>query len=98
MNSDTGKVLGTCIRADLTATYCCAKPGHFIHGSFSWTGKLEIVDIGIPPEAIHLANITTELSSAGTFSKLIRPLVREKASHKGNHGHRRLSGNRPGHR
>ncbi|MGB3212539.1 MAG: NAD(P)H-hydrate dehydratase [Desulforhopalus sp.] len=87
MDSDTGKVLGTCVRADFTATYCCAKPGHFIHGSFSWTGKLEIIDIGIPPEAIQQANITTELATASTFTTLSRPLLRKKASHKGSHGH-----------
>ena len=87
MESDTGKVLGTCVRADYTATYCCAKPGHFIHGSNSWTGKLAIIDIGIPPEAIHRAGITTELATADTFALLARALLREKASHKGSHGH-----------
>ncbi len=87
MDSDTGKVLGTCVRADYTATYCCAKPGHFIHGSFSWTGKLEIIDIGIPPEAIHLAGITTELATADTFTTISQPLLRKRASHKGSHGH-----------
>jgi NAD(P)H-hydrate epimerase len=87
MDSDTGKVLGTCVRADYTATYCCAKPGHFIHGNFSWTGKLEIIDIGIPPEAIHQAGITTELATADTFTSLSRPLLRKKDSHKGSHGH-----------
>jgi NAD(P)H-hydrate epimerase len=87
MDSDTGKVLGTCVKADYTATYCCAKPGHFIHGSFSWTGKLEIIDIGIPPEAIDRANITTELSTVDTFTTLAQPLLRKKTAHKGSHGH-----------
>ncbi len=87
MESDTGKILGTCVRADYTATYCCAKPGHFIHGSSSWTGKLEIIDIGIPPEAIQRANIATELATAETFTMLSQPLRRKQASHKGSHGH-----------
>jgi ADP-dependent NAD(P)H-hydrate dehydratase / NAD(P)H-hydrate epimerase len=87
MDSDTGKILGTCVRADHTATYCCAKPGHFIHGSFSWTGKLEIIDIGIPPETIQLSGITTELSTAETITSISQPLLRKKASHKGSHGH-----------
>ncbi len=87
MESDTGKILGTCVRADYTATYCCAKPGHFIHGSSSWTGKLEIIDIGIPPEAIQRANIATELATADTFTTLSQPLRRKQASHKGSHGH-----------
>jgi len=87
MDADTGKILGTCVRADYTATYCCAKPGHFIHGSSSWTGKLEIIDIGIPPEAIYRADITTELTTDATFTTLVQTLRRKKASHKGSHGH-----------
>jgi NAD(P)H-hydrate epimerase len=87
MDSNTGKILGTCVRADYTATYCCAKPGHFIHGSSSWTGKLEIIDIGIPPEAIARAEINTELATADTFTTLTQPLTRKQAAHKGTHGH-----------
>jgi len=87
MNSDTGKILGTCVNADYTATYCCAKPGHFIHGSTSWTGNLEIIDIGIPPEVIEQNNLKTELVTAKRVKSLAANLIREKASHKGNHGH-----------
>lgn len=87
MESDTGEVLGACVRADYTATYCCAKPGHFIHGSPSWTGKLQIVDISIPPEAIFKASISTELATEESIRKIIFPLRRKKASHKGTHGH-----------
>ncbi|BCL60852.1 bifunctional NAD(P)H-hydrate repair enzyme Nnr [Desulfomarina profundi] len=87
MDADTGKVLGTCIRANYTATYCCAKPGHFIHGSASWTGKLEIIDIGIPPETIYNADIRTELTTRESCRKITCNLNRKKASHKGIHGH-----------
>jgi NAD(P)H-hydrate epimerase len=96
MDSDTGKVLGTCIRADYTATYCCAKPGHFIHGSSQWTGKLAIIDIGIPPEAIYRAGITTELATIDTYRDLSRSLQRQKASHKGSHGHLLILAGSPG--
>lgn len=87
IDSDTGKVLGTCVRADYTATFCCAKPGHFLHGGSEWTGKLSIVDIGIPPEAIDRANITTELATLATYRQLAKSLQRQKNSHKGTHGH-----------
>ncbi|KJS01122.1 MAG: hypothetical protein VR65_10555 [Desulfobulbaceae bacterium BRH_c16a] len=96
IDSDTGKVLGTCIRADYTATYCCAKPGHFIHGSSEWTGKLEIVDIGIPPEAIQRAGLTTELATIDTFKKISRSLQRTKSAHKGTHGHLLILAGSPG--
>lgn len=87
MESDTGKVLGTCVRADYTATYCCAKPGHYIHGSAYWTGKLEVIDIGIPPEAIYRAGISTELATKELVEGMIKPLRRKRTSHKGSHGH-----------
>ena len=87
MESDTGKVLGACVRADYTATYCCAKPGHFLHGSAYWTGKLEVVDIGIPPEAIYQAGISTELVTKECIQQLTKPLKRKRTSHKGTHGH-----------
>ena len=87
IDSDTGKVLGTCVRADYTATFCCAKPGHFLHGGSEWTGKLAILDIGIPPEAISRAKINTELTTLDTYRQMTKPLQRHKNSHKGTHGH-----------
>ena len=87
MESDTGKVLGACVRADYTATYCCAKPGHYIHGSAYWTGKLEVIDIGIPPEAVFRSGISTELATDEVVQELIKPLRRKRTSHKGTHGH-----------
>ncbi len=87
VDADTGKVLGTCVRADYTATFCCAKPGHFLHGGSEWTGKLSILDIGIPLEAIDRANINTELATSDTYRQLSKPLQRHKGSHKGTHGH-----------
>jgi len=87
MDVDTGKVLGCCVQADYTATYCCAKPGHFTNGSSSWTGKLDIIDIGIPPEAIHQAAITTELVTEKVFRDLIAPIARSQDCHKGVNGH-----------
>lgn len=87
IEADTGKVLGACVRADYTATYCCSKPGHHIHGSAHWTGKLEVVDIGIPPEAVFRADISTELATTTLIKDLIKPLRRKRTSHKGSHGH-----------
>ncbi len=96
MDADTGEVLGACVRADYTATYCCAKPGHYIHGCPSWTGKLDVIDIGIPPEAIHNASISTELSTSKNVKNLSQLLRRKKASHKGSHGHLLLLGGTTG--
>jgi hydroxyethylthiazole kinase-like uncharacterized protein yjeF len=96
LDSDSGKILGRCIEADYTATYGCPKPGHFLHASSDMTGKLRIIDIGIPPEVIFRAGIATELLTAEACGQWSGPLVRDKASHKGSHGHLLLLAGSPG--
>ncbi len=87
MDSDNGKILGGCIHADYTATYACAKPGHILHHGPENTGELHIIDIGIPPEAVVRAKITTELLDQDAATSLVSPLRRIDNVHKGSHGH-----------
>lgn len=87
MDSDSGRILGTAVRADITATYGCAKPGHIMHGSAHLTGKLHILDIGIPPEVFHRIKVPTELINTELASTWFNKLTREKSSHKGENGH-----------
>jgi len=87
MNADNGKVLGTCIQADYTATYGFAKPGHFIHDSKELTGTLEVIDIGIPPETLERIPVRNELIDANILTRIGSALARKNSSHKGNFGH-----------
>lgn len=87
MDSDNGKVLGTCIRADFTATYGCPKPGHVLHHGPEFSGKIKTIDIGIPPETLERARITTELLDKKTAEELVSSLKRAANAHKGSHGH-----------
>ena len=87
IDSDNGKVLGNCIRANYTATYGCAKPGHVLRHGPEFSGKIEVIDIGIPPEALENARITTELLDGTTTSAIISSLQRIDNAHKGSHGH-----------
>jgi len=87
MDSDNGKVLGCSLRANYTATYGCPKPGHVLHHGPEFAGKVQVIDIGIPPEAMERARITTELLDKGTASRLISSLKRVDNVHKGSHGH-----------
>ncbi len=87
MDADSGKIMGNCIRANYTATYGCAKPGHFIHDSRELTGKLEIIDIGIPPEATDITHISNKLIDHNIISTIAPSLTRKNSSHKGDHGH-----------
>lgn len=87
MDADSGKTLGICIRADYTATYGCAKPGHFVHDSRELTGNLEVIDIGIPPEALERIHISNELLDHNIIGRIAPALQRKHSSHKGDHGH-----------
>lgn len=87
MDSDNGKVLGTSIRADYTATYGCPKPGHVLHHGPEFSGKIKVIDIGIPPEALKRANISTELLDKTSAANLVCTLKRAANAHKGDHGH-----------
>ncbi|WP_136806343.1 NAD(P)H-hydrate dehydratase [Desulfosediminicola flagellatus] len=96
MDADSGKVLGTCIRSDQTATYGFAKPGHYIHDSRELTGKLEVIDIGIPIETLDSVPISNELLDNSMFSNISSGLVRKNSSHKGDHGHLLILGGSTG--
>lgn len=87
LDSNTGKILGSCVRANMTATFGCAKPGQIMQGSSALTGKLRIIDIGIPPEVIEKAGISTSMITAETVKMWATKLIRRKDSHKGTYGH-----------
>ncbi|MDP6896459.1 MAG: NAD(P)H-hydrate epimerase, partial [Rhodospirillales bacterium] len=48
VHGDTGAVLGTAPAADLTVTFCRAKPGHVLLPGRDLCGELIVTDIGIP--------------------------------------------------
>jgi len=83
LNSDTGQPLGGCVMADLTATYGLAKPGHFMHGGGP-VGKLHVVDIGIPAEAVAKVGLRGETIDRTILKELKQ---RDQAAHKGHFGH-----------
>lgn len=50
MSGDEGPVAETAVPADVTVTFACNKPGLLVSEARSYTGRVEVVDIGIPPE------------------------------------------------
>lgn len=48
LNSDTGKIMGTCVKASITVTFAVAKKGFFIGDGPILCGKIVVKDIGIP--------------------------------------------------
>jgi hydroxyethylthiazole kinase-like uncharacterized protein yjeF len=91
--SDTGRVLGTAIEADLTVTFGCYKRGLMTYPGAEYAGESLLVDIGIPPEVVdHVGPrvaLTTDLTS---------PFLPARApnSHKGQYGHVLVVGGSPG--
>ncbi len=47
---DSGKVIGECIKADLTLAISCQKPAHVLLPSCNYCGKVKTVDIGLDTE------------------------------------------------
>jgi NAD(P)H-hydrate epimerase len=94
LNADTGQVCGTCIQAEATATFGFAKIGHLTYPGRSYTGRLKIIEIGIPP---HVA------ASVGCHQHLITPVNllkqlprRPATAHKGHTGHLLVLAGAPG--
>ncbi|BCO09120.1 bifunctional NAD(P)H-hydrate repair enzyme [Desulfolithobacter dissulfuricans] len=83
LHADTGQVLGTAVRADLTATYGVAKPAHFLNGAEA-VGRLQVIDITIPSRVVAEAGLEGE-TVGPEIGRLLRP--RTPATHKGTYGH-----------
>ena len=48
LDADTGVSLGTAVRAFATATFVAAKLGFSAPGAATHTGKVAVIDIGLP--------------------------------------------------
>jgi len=48
LDCDTGRPLGTAVRADVTATFVDRKSGFLVDEAQSWLGEVRVVDIGAP--------------------------------------------------
>lgn len=53
--ADSGDVPGEAVKADVTVTFSMAKPGHVAEPGCTHCGRLQIVDIGIPKDALKNA-------------------------------------------
>ena len=59
INTDSGEVIGSCIRASVCVTFGAAKRGlHFSPGR-EYAGELHVAEIGFPRRAIEAANVRT---------------------------------------
>ncbi len=85
LNADTGQVQGFCVKADATATFAFAKVGHLLHPGVQHTGRLKVIDIGIPAHIVEKVGCRQHLLTPGGSRRLLRP--RDPQAHKGSTGH-----------
>ncbi len=86
LDADTGKPLGTAIRAALTITFGLPKVGLLIPPGIDYAGDLKIVDIGIPRKLIEEEKVQTHLLEGGEIRRWLS-IPRLRDSHKGDYGH-----------
>jgi NAD(P)H-hydrate epimerase len=85
LHADTGRPCGVCIDAQVTATFAYPKVGQLLFPGAAHTGRLEIVDIGIPAKIAAAVAPRQILLTA----PMVRGLLprRPADSHKGRNGH-----------
>jgi len=65
VNSRTGEVMGTAVRADMTVTMGLPKVGSFFYPGKACTGGFRVVDIGIPEHVIEAEGLDLFISDSG---------------------------------
>ena len=61
LHADTGQFTGTCIKAQRTVTMALPKIGHFFFPGKEMSGKVSVVDIGVPDHVVEEENINLNL-------------------------------------
>jgi NAD(P)H-hydrate epimerase len=94
INATTGAVLGEAVRAHVTATMAMPKLGLLLFPGRAHAGRVEVVDIGVPKEAVEDPSIKWNLSGPPDMSRILKP--RKADSHKSSHGHLLILAGSPG--
>jgi NAD(P)H-hydrate epimerase len=94
LDSDTGQVLGACVRASLTVTFGLLKRGLLILPGAQFCGKIVLVDISLPSSLVKAETIKDHLMEAADFLPLLSP--RNPNAHKGEFGHLFVLSGSPG--
>lgn len=84
LNTDTGAVEGPCVQAEVTVTMALPKRGLLLSPGREYAGRLEVVDIGVPPKAIEEEGVNVELLEDKDIAALLP--VRPPDAYKGDCG------------
>ena len=83
VNSDNGKIMGVCVKADLTVTFTLPKLGNILYPGAKASKVLKVVDIGIPQKVLEAFTFEYETIDQETLRRL--PL-RKQDGHKFSYG------------
>jgi hydroxyethylthiazole kinase-like uncharacterized protein yjeF len=92
--ADAGRALGTAVKATLTVTIGCAKPGLFVGEGPNHVGRLVIADIGLARPADAGVVPLGDVIDRHTVARLLPE--RAPTTHKGDVGHVLVCGSSPG--
>lgn len=84
LSGDTGEIAGAAVRADHTIALACPKIPHVFPPASGLVGRLHLVEIGIPPEAVQAESIDLNLTTESDVAPLVP--AREREGHKGDYG------------
>lgn len=84
LETDTGKVLGIAVKADMTVTFGLPKPCHVLYPGRELCGKLKVASIGIPRFLRESKQITRQIITKQMVKKMLPKRVKD--SHKGSYG------------
>ncbi len=84
VNADNGHTDGSCVMADITVTFALPKLGNLLYPGAENTGKLEVIDISIPPQVIDTLRIDTNYLTEEEAKALLPK--RTPRSNKGTYG------------
>lgn len=83
--ADTGRVLGSAVRADLTVTFIGLKRGLFTLQAPDYTGELQFADLSVPPEIYREVPADCRRLELDILLEEVLP-PRPAAAHKGMYG------------
>jgi len=84
VDADTGAIARRAVRADLTVTFGCPKRGHLLYPGRAFVGALEVVDIGLAPDALAATPSPVRLATPAAMAALLP--ARDPRAHKGSVG------------
>ncbi len=85
IDSDTGRLIGPHVKANLTFALGLLKRGHLLYPAAEAMGEVEIVDIGLPRGAVDSQQLRVRVTEEEDLRTWFRP--RPGDSHKGTYGH-----------